>query len=145
MKQAVDMLYDEWDLGICGYAKWNSKRHIVRKKFFHILKLILIWSPLVKDKKAIYEYSNNYDYTPEELANYFEGEISILILNSKYRGKGIGKKMLSLVFEYAKNDNMKNIQILTDESCNFKFYEACGCKRFMKRLLTMENQTNVKM
>ena len=182
MKQAVDKLYDEWDLGktssrskgkvcawiylftileetekmviekedgkvigICGYAKWNSKRHIVRKKFFHILKLILIWSPLVKDKKAIYEYSNNYDYTPEELANYFEGEISILILNSKYRGKGIGKKMLSLVFEYAKNDNMKNIQILTDESCNFKFYEACGCKRFMKRLLTMENQTNVKM
>lgn len=172
MKQAVDMLYDEWDLGktssrskgkvcawiylftileetekmviekedgkvigICGYAKWNSKRHIVRKKFFHILKLILIWSPLVKDKKAIYEYSNNYDYTPEELANYFEGEISILILNSKYRGKGIGKKMLSLVFEYAKNDNMKNIQILTDESCNFKFYEACGCKKVYEKVI----------
>lgn len=172
MKQAVDMLYDEWDLGktssrskgkvcawiylftileetekmviekedgkvigICGYAKWNSKRHIVRKKFFHILKLILIWRPLVKDKKAIYEYSNNYDYTPEELANYFEGEISILILNSKYRGKGIGKKMLSLVFEYAKNDNMKNIQILTDESCNFKFYEACGCKKVYEKVI----------
>lgn len=172
MKQAVDMLYDEWDLGktssrskgkvcawiylftileetekmviekedgkvigICGYAKWNSKRHIVKKKFFHILKLILIWSPLVKDKKAIYEYSNNYDYTPEELANYFEGEISILILNSKYRGKGIGKKMLSLVFEYAKNDNMKNIQILTDESCNFKFYEACGCKKVYEKVI----------
>ncbi len=172
MKQAVDMLYDEWDLGktssrskgkvcawiylftileetekmviekedgkvigICGYAKWNSKKHIVRKKFFHILKLILIWSPLVKDKKAIYEYSNNYDYTPEELANYFEGEISILILNSKYRGKGIGKKMLSLVFEYAKNDNMKNIQILTDESCNFKFYEACGCKKVYEKVI----------
>ena len=32
--------------------------------------------------------------------------------------------MLLQVFEYAKNDNMKNIQILTDESCNFKFYEA---------------------
>lgn len=172
MKQSVDMLYDEWDLGktssrskgkvcawiylftileetekmviekengkvigICGYAKWNSKKHIVRKKFFHILKLILIWSPLVKDKKAIYEYSNNYDYTPEELANYFEGEISILILNSKYRGKGIGKKMLSLVFEYAKNDNMKNIQILTDESCNFKFYEACGCKKVYEKVI----------
>lgn len=172
MKQAVDMLYDEWDLGktssrskgkvcawiylftileetekmviekedgkvigICGYAKWNSKKYMIRKNFFHILKTILIWSPLVKDKKAIYEYSNNYDYTPEELANYFEGEISILILNSKYRGKGIGKKMLSLVFEYAKNDNMKNIQILTDESCNFKFYEACGCKKVYEKVI----------
>ena len=24
---------------------------------------------------------------------------------------------------------MKNIQILTDESCNYKFYEVCGCKK----------------
>ena len=50
-----------------------------------------------------------------------------------------------ITWQKALNNNMKNIQILTDESCNFKFYEACGCKRFMKRLLTMENQTNVKM
>lgn len=172
MKQSVDMLYDEWDLGktlshskgkvcawiylfeileetekmviekehskvigICGYAKWNSKKHIIRKNFFHILKTILIWSPLVKDKKAIYQYSNDYDYTPDELANYFDGEISILILNSNYRGKGIGKKMLSQVFEYAKNDNMKNIQILTDESCNFKFYEACGCSKIYEKVI----------
>ena len=164
MKQSVDMLYDEWDLGktpshskgkvcawiylfeileetekivigICGYAKWNSKKHIIRKKFFYILKTILIWSPLVKDKKAIYKYNNDYDYTPEELVNYFDGEISILILNSNYRGKGIGKKMLSQVFEYAKNDNMKNIQILSDESCNFKFYEACGCNKVYEKVI----------
>lgn len=172
MKQSVDMLYDEWDLGktpshskgkvcawiylfqileetekmviekengkvigICGYAKWNSKKHIVRKKVFHILKTILICSPLVKDKKAIYKYNNNYDYTPEELANYFDGEISILIINSNYRGKGIGKKMLFQVFEYAKTDNMKNVQILTDESCNFKFYEACGCEKVYEKVI----------
>ena len=86
-------------------------------------------------KKAIYKYNNDYDYTPKELANYFDGEISILILNSNYRGKGIGKKMLSQVFEYAKNDNMKNIQILTDESCNFKFYEACGCNKIYEKVI----------
>ena len=97
MKQSVDMLYKEWDLGktpshskgkvcawiylfeileetermviekengkvigICGYAKWNSRKHIIRKKFFHIMKTIFIWSPLVKDKKAIYKYNNDY-------------------------------------------------------------------------------------
>lgn len=106
-----------------------------QKKVFHILKTILIWSTLVKDKNAIYKYNNDYDYTPEELANYFDGEISILIINSNYRGKGIGKKMLSQVFEYAKNDNMKNIQILTDESCNFKFYEACGCNKVYEKVI----------
>ena len=172
MKQAVDILYDEWDLGktpshskgkvcawiylfeiieeaekmviekekgkvigICGYAKRSSKKHVIRKKFFHIMKMMLIWSPLVKDKKAIYKYNNDYDYTPEELSNNFDGEINILILNSNYRGKGIGKKMLLQVFEYAKNDKMKNIQILTDESCDFKFYEACGCDKVCEKVI----------
>ena len=79
-------------IGICGYTKWNSKKHIIRKKFFHILKTLFIYSPLVKDKKAIYKYNNDYDYTPEELDDYFDGEISILIIDSNYRGKGIGKK-----------------------------------------------------
>ena len=120
-------------IGICGYTKWNSKKHIIRKKFFHILKILFIYSPLVKDKKAIYKYNN--DYTPEELDDYFDGEISILIIDSNYRGKGIGKKMLSKIFEYAKNDNMKNIQILTYESCNFKFYEACGCNKVYEKVI----------
>ena len=178
MKQAVDILYNEWELektpshskgkicawiylfeileetekmiiekdngkviGICGYAKWNSKKHIIRKKLFGILKTLLIWSPLVKDKKAIYKYNNDYNYVPDELANYFDGEISILILNSNYRGKGIGKKMLSQIFEYARNNNMRNIQILTDESCNFKFYEACGCIKIYEKVI-YNSETN---
>lgn len=172
MKQAVDLLYDEWDLGktpshskgkicawiylfeileenekmviekdngkvigICGYAKWNSKKHLFKKKFFHILKEILIYSPLVKDKKAMKKYSNDYDYTPKELENYFDGEISILILDKGYRGKGLGKKMLLEIFEYARNDNMRNVQILSDESCNFKFYEVCGCKKVYENVI----------
>ena len=172
MKQAVDMLYDEWDLGktpshskgkicawiylfeileenermviekdngkvigICGYSKWNSKKHLLRKKFFHVLKEIFIYSPFVKDKKAMKKYSKDYDYTPQELENYFDGEIGILILNKRYRGKGIGKKMLLEIFEYARNDNMRNIQILSDESCNFKFYEACGCKKVYEKVI----------
>lgn len=122
-------------IGICGYAKWNSKKHLIRKKFFHILKTLLIWSPLVKDKKALYKYNDDYDYTPKELVDYFDGKISILILKPNYRGKGIGKKMLMQIFEYAKNDNIKNIQILTDESCNFNFYEACGCNKIYEKII----------
>ena len=122
-------------IGICGYAKWNSKKHLFRKKCFQILKTLLIWSPFVKDKQAIYKYNNDYDYTPKELDNYFDGEISILILDSNYRNRGIGKKMITQIFEYAKNDNMKNIQILTDSSCNFKFYEACGCNKVYEKII----------
>lgn len=167
--QAVNLLYDEWDLGkqpsgakgkicawiylmaileeseiiitektkkkligFCGYAKWNSKKHLIRKKLCYIIKKILLASPTIKDKQAIEKYNNDYDYTPKELANYFDGEISIIILKKEYRGKGIGKKLLLEIFDYAKKDNMNNLQILTDESCNFKFYESCGCKKILE-------------
>ena len=43
--------------------------------------------------------------------------------------------LASGVVYYAKNDNMKNIQILTDESCNFKFYEACGCNKVYEKVI----------
>lgn len=173
MKQIVNMLYNEWNLGkkeakakgkicawiylfevleetekvvlekennkvigMCGYAKWNSKKYILRKNFFKLLKIICINSPLIKDKKAIIKYSKDYDYTPVELENHFDGEISLLIVDENYRGKGIGKKMINKIFEYAKKDNMKNIEILTDESCNFKFYENCGCKKVFEKTIS---------
>lgn len=116
-------------IGICGYAKRNSKKHIFRKKFYHILKALLINSPLVKNKQEMYNYHKNYNFIPENMESYFDGEISILILSKDYRGKGIGKKMLFGIFEKAKKSGMKNIQILTDESSNYEFYEHLGCKR----------------
>ncbi len=172
MKQAVELLANEWDLGkvsskakgnvcawiylleileetekmviekdngkligFCGYAKWNSNKHIIKKKFYHIIKVILIHSPLIKDKKAIIKYNDDYDYAPDELQEKFDGEISIIILDKNYRGKGLGKKMLEKIFEYAKDDNVKCLQILTDESCNFKFYESLGCKKIYEKTI----------
>lgn len=97
MKQSVDMLYDEWDLG-------KTPSHSKGK----VCAWIYLFEILEETEKMVIEKEN---------------------------GKGIGKKMLSQVFEYAKNDNMKNIQILTDESCNFKFYEACGCNKVYEKVI----------
>lgn len=166
MKQAVNLLYDEWDLGekesgasgnicawiylmdileesekivtykendkligICGYSKNNSKKYKIRKKFYNIIKRLLYKSPKIKNPKALKKYNDNYKYLPEELLNYFDGEISILIVDKNYRGKNIGKKLLLKTFELAKKDDMNMIYILSDESCNYKFYESCGCKK----------------
>ena len=102
MKQAVELLANEWDLGkvssrakgnvcawiylleileetekmviekdngkligFCSYAKWKSNKHIIKKIFYHIIKVILIHSPLIKNKKAIIKYNDDYDYTPD--------------------------------------------------------------------------------
>lgn len=74
-------------IGICGYSKLNSRKHIIRKNIYKLLKNILICSFLVKDKEKIYKYNNNYDYLPEELESYFDGEITILIVDKDFRGK----------------------------------------------------------
>ena len=105
-------------VGFCGYSKENSNKHIISKKIYGFIKNKLYKSNSIKNLKAFKEYESNYNYIPENLKNYFDGEISILIVDQNYRGKKIGKQLLLEVFELAKKDNMKNIQIVTDESCN---------------------------
>ncbi len=122
-------------VGICGYTKWNSKKHIIRKKIYGLLKWLLIHSPLVKDKNAIYKYNADYDYIPKELENYFDGEITILIVDKHYREKKLGRKLLDEIFEIARKDGMKNISILSDESCNYNFYEALGCVKVYEKVI----------
>lgn len=122
-------------IGVCAYTRRNSKRHIIRKKIYGLLKWMLIHSPFVKDKNAIYKYNSNYDYLPKELENYFDGEVIILIVDKQHRGKGLGKKLLNKIFEMARNDDMRNIQILSDESCNYKFYEALGCIKIYEKVI----------
>lgn len=122
-------------IGVCGYSKWSSKKHFIRKKYYGILKDILINSPLIKNKQAIHEYNASYSYLPKELEGYFDGEITILIVDKSYRNKNIGTKLLTKIFELAQEDDMQNIQILSDESCNYKFYENLGCKKVYEKVI----------
>lgn len=122
-------------IGFCGYSKRKSKKYIIKKKIYHIIKIILTYSPFIKDKKAIIEYNNDYNYTPIELQEKFDGEISIIILDKNYRGRGLGKKMLKKIFKYAEQDDVKCLKILTDESCNFKFYESLGCNKVYEKTI----------
>ncbi len=122
-------------IGFCGYSKEYSNKHKLSKMFYGFVKNRLYKSKSIKNLKAFKEYENNYNYMPDELKNYFDGEVSILIVDEDYRGKKIGKKLLLDVFELAKKDNMKNIQIVTDESCNYKFYESLGCKKVYETIV----------
>ena len=116
-------------IGFCGYAKWNSKKHLLRKKLAKMIKNKLLNSKKIKNKEAIKKYYENYGYyAPKDIETKFDGEISILIVKEEEQNRGIGTKLLSEVFKLAKEDGLKKIQILTDESCNHKFYEKYNCK-----------------
>ncbi len=115
-------------LGYAGYSKKGSRKHTFRKKLAKFIRKCLYRSKKIKDKDALLKYDETYDYVPEELKDYFDGEVSILILDKKVREKGIGKKLLTDIFTLAKQDGLKNLQILTDDSCSYYIYEATGCK-----------------
>ena len=139
LNEAEQVIIEEKDnkaIGVCAYSKWNSKKYFFRKTWYGILKNILIYSPLIKNKQAIFQYNEDYDYLPKELEGYFDGEVTVLIVDKAYRGKQIGKKLLTKTFELANNDNMKNIQILSDESCNYNFYEKLNCKKVYETMIT---------
>lgn len=145
MEESEEIVIERKDnkvIGICGYSKCNSNSHRIRKKFYGILKKILLNSILIPNKQAMLKYLENYAYTPQKLENYFDGQISIIIVDKKYRNLGIGKKMIEKIFDYAKKDNLKNLQILSDESCNYKFYERMGCKKVYETTIT--NKENDK-
>ena len=116
-------------LGFAGYSNKNSNKHKFKKKFYTFIKNRLYKSRSIRDIKALHEYENNYDYMPEELKSKYDGEVSMQILDSSLRGKGIGKKMLSEVFDLAKKDNIKNLYIYTDDSCSYYIYESLGCNK----------------
>lgn len=122
-------------LGFAGYSKEGSKKHLLKKKIYTFIKKQLYKSKEIKDLKALKEYENNYYYVPDNLKNYFSGEVSMLILDKNCRGKGIGKKLLEQVFELAKKDNMENLQILTDESCSWQVYEKLGCQKVYETIV----------
>lgn len=130
-------------VGFSGYSKNNSQNHLLKKKVYRSIKNKLYESKDIKDLNALKEYEKNYNYLPDDLENYFDGEVSILIVDKNYRDKSIGKNLLLRVFELAKKDNLKNLQILADESCNYNFYENCGCEKIYETVV--ENQEYEKL
>lgn len=125
-------------LGFAGYSKDSSKKYLLRKKFYTFIKNRLYKSKSIKNLDALHGYENDYDYMPENLKDKFDGEVSILIIDQSLRGKGIGKKILSDVFDLAKKNNIKTLSIYTDAACSYYIYESLGCKKIYET--TIENK-----
>ncbi|EPR78795.1 Glucosamine 6-phosphate N-acetyltransferase [Spraguea lophii 42_110] len=54
--------------------------------------------------------------------------IEDIVVRGKYRGRGIGKKIIEKLVEYAKSNNVYKIVLCCDEN-KVKFYEKCGFER----------------
>jgi PhnO protein len=58
------------------------------------------------------------------------GEIQEFYVIPGYRGKGVGRQLLNIVFEYAEENNLKGIEVQTNKRRveNVAIYQSLGFK-----------------
>ena len=96
---------------------------------FIILKLIIgkygkLDRPLTFFKHLIATEQKVEHYTPQS-----DGQIVLFVVDSNYRGRGIGRALLNRFLQRAKYLNLKLISVYTDPLSNWNFYEKFGFVR----------------
>ena len=58
-----------------------------------------------------------------------DAEVTLLLLSSDHRGKGIGKLLMGRFLQEARSKSARTATVYTtDPGCNWRFYERCGFK-----------------
>lgn len=107
-------------------------------------KLLKESSPLINDPtelESIMEIKENKSIISEFLKikdtyteiikgrkDDFQGCIQLFIVSKESRGLGIGKTLISHLFNYMRSMNVQSIYLYTDTRCNYKFYDSQNFK-----------------
>ena len=60
-------------------------------------------------------------------------KIVLLIVDPKFQGKGLGRKLIDFAIKKVRQEGAQNVFLLTDTSCNYKFYDLLMFKQVAKR------------
>lgn len=74
----------------------------------------------------------------KESAKDYQGEVAFFALDSRCRGKGIGKKLFHTLLDYMQSESLHNFYLYTDTSCNYGFYEHQGMTRQCQKKYSMD-------
>jgi GNAT superfamily N-acetyltransferase len=113
-------------VGFCGYG---MNKQSVSRFCYSLLWRLLLKLPLLKNRKWARAYYDTYDryYTPFRAD--IDSELTILILDRAYHGRGIGSYMFRRICDLAKDAGACLLYIETDAECSWKTYEYCGCTK----------------
>ena len=93
-----------WNVLIGKFGSWKIVYDFAKKGFKDL-------APLMESQK---EYDN---------------EIKLFFVAEKSRGTGLGKTLMNRYVEHCRINNIKSIILITDEGCNYGFYEYYGYER----------------
>ena len=131
---------------ILGNAKKDYKK---QKAFINILKTIY-YKGLLATKSIIYKtnikqykgITNIYKQLMDQTNKNFDGVLTLFVVDKKYQGYGIGKQLLSYLFEYEKQNKTKSIYVYTDSKCNYKFYDSLGFNKLGEDIFKVKTKNN---
>jgi len=112
------------------YSRFNVDKKIGKEKFEEMYGLWMINSINHKIAKEVFIFTENEDIagfvTLGEKNN--RADIGIIAVDNLFRGKGIGKTLMTSAEKWFSNSGYKSIQVVTqgDNIPACKLYESCG-------------------
>ncbi len=87
--------------------------------------------------RYILRYNSRIEAADEDMlasaGHDFDGEIVGFIVKDKFGGKGIGKVLVEGFVKYALSRGCASLYIMTDDYCNYGFYDHLGCEKIAVR------------
>ncbi|MCL2383009.1 MAG: GNAT family N-acetyltransferase [Oscillospiraceae bacterium] len=77
-----------------------------------------------------------YDQLISGKEKLYDGILVHFVVSEEARGLGIGKKLLKKLRDYFIYKDVKSMYVVTDDECNFGFYEHNGFKKIGEKELT---------
>lgn len=71
-------------IGFAGYSQKNARRHVFRRIVWRTVHFV--FSLAVRNRGALREYYDVYNYAPADIARQFDAECDILIVDKCHRG-----------------------------------------------------------
>lgn len=122
---------------ILGDTK-NDKTHL--RKFHNFTSVASTMLKLLvskkENKKVLKEFSKIHDTYKEIIEGKkgdFQGCIQLFIVSKESRGLGVGKALVSQLFNYMKNMKVNSLYLYTDTRCNYGFYDSQNFKRLNEK------------
>ncbi len=125
--EVVGLLFGKIDSDLPRFA---GVRTFLTDSRLYLMLLVGRYGKIQKRAKimryAIADDRNVRNNSPEA-----EGEVTFLVVDEAFRGRGIGKQLMDRFVTYARSKNVRKITVnTTDPICNWDFYEQYGFGRY---------------
>lgn len=131
---------------ILGSSK--NKNTILNFLKHNIVMTYSVLSLLLKskeDKKSLKDYNKilkAYDVLMKNRKDDFQGCIELFIVSNECQGLGVGKKLVSQLMSYMKDNSVSNLYLYSDSNCNYGFYDSQGFNQIDSKTIGLLHSTN---